>query len=691
MFDLTKDYGKNVLSLEILEKRLDKSVYAEYIDVLEKGLALSKETADGVAEAMKNWALENGATHFTHWFQPMNNINAGKHDSFISKKNGKMILDFSSKELIQGEPDASSFPSGGLRATFEARGYTIWDPSSPAFIRDKTLYIPTAFCAYTGEALDQRTPLLRSMSAVSKEGVRVLRALGDTETTRIFSEVGAEQEYFLIDREKYEKRLDLKLCGRTLFGAKPPKGQEMDDHYCGRIRIRVSEFMRQLDEELWALGINSKTKHNEVAPAQHELAPIYEVTNIGCDHNQLTMDVMRYVAKKNNLACILHEKPFSYISGSGKHNNWSLSTNSGKRLFVPGKNPTENYEFMLFLAAFIEATDKYADLMRMAAASAGNDLRIGAHEAPPAIISIYLGESLTRNFFEFALGRHKEELSPDRFRSVESLPSLEKDNADRNRTSPVAFTGNKFEFRMIGSSASIAFTNAVINTAVAEVLSGYADRLEAAKNKKDEVENIVGDVAFNHSKIIFNGNNYSPKWKTEAKRRRLPEYRTTVDVASAIINKKNVNLLADMGILTEPECRARYEIFLEEYIKILSIEVLTLLEIVNRQILPAVLKFTAETAGTFNSLSAAGKKSRAATALLDTLIILSDKIAKEAEVLSTLFEGCDKKKLAERAAYFRDRINVSKDTLRNHIDEAEKIVPADIWPVPTYTDLLYRI
>ena len=543
-FDFS-NFGCKVFNDAVMCEKLSKNTYKSLRRSIDLGLPLEPEVADVVATAMKDWAVELGATHFTHWFQPMTSFTAGKHDSFISpQKDGKVILEFSGKELIVGEPDASSFPNGGLRNTFEARGYTSWDCTSPAFVRDNTLYIPTAFYSYTGEALDTKTPLLRSMEALNKQALRVLKAFGNKTATHVTPTVGAEQEYFLIDREKYEQRLDLKLCGRTLLGAKPPKGQEMEDHYCGRIRLRVASFMKQLDEALWELGVTSKTEHNEAAPAQHELAPVFESVNVACDHNQLTMEVMREVAKKNGLACLLHEKPFDGVNGSGKHNNWSLSTNDGQNLLDPGKTPYENLQFLVFLSAVIIGVDKYADLLRMSAANTGNDFRLGGHEAPPTIISIFLGEQLTHVLENIADGANPDQTPSCVLETgVATLPKLPKDDSDRNRTSPFAFTGNKFEFRMVGSSASISIANYALNTIVADSLLEIADRLENCADFDGEIQKIVRDAIKTHGKVIFNGNNYTDDWVVEAEKRGLPNLSNTFDAIGAMVEPKNIALM----------------------------------------------------------------------------------------------------------------------------------------------------
>ncbi|WMJ23882.1 glutamine synthetase III [Paludicola sp. MB14-C6] len=695
-FDFTS-FGCQVFNDRVMKERLPANIYASLKQSIDEGQSLHPEIADEVANAMKTWAIEQGATHFTHWFQPMTNITAGKHDSFISpKKDGSVVLNFSGKELIKGEPDASSFPNGGIRNTFEARGYTAWDCTSPAFVRDGTLYIPTAFCSYTGEALDTKTPLLRSMAAISTEALRLIRLFGNHTSTRVSATVGAEQEYFLIDREMYESRLDLKICGRTLFGAKPPKGQEMDDHYFGRIRIRVAEFMRQLDEELWKLGITSKTKHNEVAPAQHELAPIFETVNIACDHNQLTMEMMRIIAKKNGLACLLHEKPFDLVNGSGKHNNWSLSTDDGINLLDPGKTPYENIQFLLVLAAIIKAVDEYADLLRMSAAVVGNDYRLGGHEAPPTIISIFLGEQLTSILEHIAddsnpISKSAEMLSI----GVATLPKLKKDDSDRNRTSPFAFTGNKFEFRMVGSSASIACANYVLNTIVAKSFSEISSRLEACSDFDKEVKNIITEIMRDHGRVIFNGNNYTDEWVEIAAKRGLPNLPNTIEAAGALIDPKNINVLKEFNVLSEVECYSRHEIMIENYAKIITIEANTMLEMIHREILPSIIRFVGDTAQSYNQLKAANIDN---DSIHNQLTLLSDKITDITKLtneleqkLRKLHELSNSLSTKETAVLCRDDIKVVMQKLRTVVDSVEVIVSDEYWPMPNYTDLLHRV
>ena len=687
-------FGSRVFNDRVMRDKLSKGTYLSLRRSIDEGHPLEPAVAEVVASAMKDWAVEQGATHFTHWFQPMTTFTAGKHDSFIAPtKEGLGILEFSGKELIVGEPDASSFPSGGLRNTFEARGYTSWDCTSPAFVREGTLYIPTAFYAYTGEALDTKTPLLRSNEAVNKQALRVLRAFGNTQATRVSPTVGAEQEYFLIDREKYEQRLDLKLCGRTLFGARPAKGQEMEDHYCGRIRLRVRQFMRDLDEALWELGVPCKTEHNEAAPAQHELAPVFEAVNVACDHNQLTMEVIREVAKKNGLACLLHEKPFEGVNGSGKHNNWSLSTNDGQNLLDPGKTPYENMQFLVFLSAVISAVDDYADLLRMSAANAGNDFRLGGHEAPPGIISIYLGEQLTDVLEHIAHGDVVDQTPSGILETgVATLPKLPRDGSDRNRTSPFAFTGNKFEFRMVGSSASVAISSYVLNTIVADALCKIADRLESCTDFDAEIQKIVQETVRDHGRIIFNGNNYTDEWVEEAARRGLPNLHNTVDAITAMIAPKNIAVMERHHVMSSAECHSRYEIMLENYCKILNIEAATMCEMSRRQILPAAIRFTGGLAESFSSLKAAGIENRS---VRDLAQLLSDDISEADRLTGELeraLERCaESADLLENARYHRDCIRRLMEKLREVADRMEKFVAASEWPIPTYADLLYRV
>lgn len=687
-------FGCMVFGEREMRDRLPETVYRSLKESIDDGKGLNPAIADVVADAMKDWAIEKGATHYTHWFQPMTNFTAGKHDSFIDPQpDGSVLTHFSGKELIKGEPDASSFPSGGLRNTFEARGYTTWDCTSPAFVRDGTLYIPTAFCAYTGEALDTKTPLLRSMAVISEQALRFIRLFGNSTSRRVNATVGAEQEYFLIDRAMYEKRLDLKICGRTLFGAKPPKGQEMDDHYFGRIRLRVGDFMRQLDEELWKLGVPAKTKHNEAAPAQHELAPVFDTVNIASDHNQLTMEMMRVVAKRCGLACLLHEKPFANVNGSGKHNNWSLSTDDGINLLDPGKTPYENMQFLVVLCAVISAVDRHAGLLRMAAAVAGNDHRLGGHEAPPAIISIFLGEQLTSILENIAEGGHPiREACGELFNDVAVLPTLKQDDSDRNRTSPFAFTGNKFEFRSVGSSASIACANYVLNTIVAESLDEICGRLERSGDFDAEVRAIIAETMREHSRVIFNGNNYTKEWVALAEKRGLPNLPTTVEAAAAIIDPESVGVLQKYHVMSEVECESRYEIMLENYTKVIMIEANTMLEMAKREIIPAVIEFAGKCAGSYNNLKEAGLENK-------SLHNLTARLSRDISEISDASGALEVKLLHshsigdphELAVYCRDMLRPQMEMLRAAADAAEERMASDAWPMPNYTDLLHRV
>ncbi len=693
--EISEIYGSSIFNDTVMRSRLPESVYKSLKATSRLGKPLDPEIADVVATAMKDWAISKGATHYTHWFQPLSNLSAGKHDSFLTfadKEKAKVVSEFTASALVRGEPDASSFPSGGLRNTFEARGYTAWDPTSPVFVRDGTLYIPTAFCAYTGEALDTKTPLLRSMQALNPQALRILKALGMQSSRVVMPTVGAEQEYFLVDRAQYEKRLDLKLCGRTLFGAKPPKGQELEDHYCGRIRLRVAEFMRDLDSQLWALGIPSKTKHNETAPAQHEMAPIFETVNIACDNNFLTMEMLRVTAKRHGLACLLHEKPFEGVNGSGKHNNFSISTDDGINFLNPGKHPEENRLFLLTLCALIESVDSYADLVRLAAASPGNDHRLGGFEAPPAIISMFLGEDLTSILTSIAQGispsaRKQQNLHTQ----VDILPNLSKDDADRNRTSPFAFTGNKFEFRVLGSSQSIAFINMVLTTALADVFSRFADRLENCADLDMEIAHIIADTMKLHGRIIFNGNNYAPEWVEEAKRRGLPILSSTVDAIDSMIAPKNMELFARHGVLTETECHARYEISLENAVKVVAIESETMLHMLRRQIYPAVVTYVGTVASAMHEMEAIGVRSKSAKEHLLKLTQLMDQIAEAGNTLENCCQEAKTIPLVQRARYVQDKMRPCMTALREACDALEAVMPADIWPMPTYTDLLYRV
>lgn len=690
-------FGTNVFNDTVMKARLPKATYKALKKTIEEGTSLDPDVADVVASAMKDWAVEKGATHFTHWFQPMTGITAEKHDAFINPtSDGKVILEFSGKELIKGEPDASSFPSGGLRATFEARGYTAWDCTSPAFIKDGSLCIPTAFCSYNGEALDKKTPLLRSMEALNKQAMRVLKLLGNTTSKKVITTVGPEQEYFLIDKKMYDARKDIILTGRTLFGAKPSKGQELDDHYFGVIKPRISAFMKDLDEELWKLGISAKTKHNEVAPAQHELAPIFATTNIATDNNQLTMEIMKKVAAKHGLYCLLHEKPFAGVNGSGKHNNWSMATDDGINLLEPGKSPHQNKQFLLFLCAVIAAVDEYPDLLRVSAANAGNDHRLGANEAPPAILSIFLGDQLEDVLEQIEKGSAtSSKTSSELAIGVNTLPNLPKDATDRNRTSPFAFTGNKFEFRMVPSSASIGCCNYVLNTIVAETLSKIADRLGKASDVSAEVDALLTELVKTHKRIIFNGNGYSDEWVEEAERRGLPNIKSTVEASKAMIAEKNVAVLEKHGVLTKKESEARYEILLENYSKTINIEALTTLEIAKRQILPAVIKYETSLAESINAIKATG---------LDACVcVQSDLLTKVSKLASALSENIGLlEKAVEKADNFtgdiydlgmmyRYEVFEEMSKLRTVADELETLVDKEFWPLPTYEDMLFNV
>ncbi len=688
-------YGSLVFNDKIMREKLPKDIYKALKKTIDSNTHLELDVANAVALAMKEWAVENGATHFTHWFQPMTGYTAEKHDSFITPvSGGEIIMDFSGKELIKGEPDASSFPSGGLRATFEARGYTAWDPTSPAFIKDGTLYIPTAFCSYSGEALDKKTPLLRSMDALSKEATKLLNLLGATDVTSVSTTVGPEQEYFLIDKEDYAKRKDLIFAGRTLLGAMPPKGQEMEDHYFGTIRPRVAAYMHDLDEELWKLGIPAKTKHNEVAPAQHELAPVFDTTNVAVDHNQLTMEVMKKVAEKHGFVCLLHEKPFDGINGSGKHNNWSMSTNTGINLLDPGKTPAENVQFLVVLAAVIKAVDDYADLMRLSVASAGNDHRLGANEAPPAIISIFLGDELEAVVESI----EKDEL----FKSVKReamdigatvLPHFFRDTTDRNRTSPFAFTGNKFEFRSLGSSASVSNPNVVLNTAVAEVLSQFYDELKDAEDLDAAVKALIKKTIVEHKRVIFNGNGYAEEWVAEAEKRGLANLKTTPDALPVFIAEKNIDIFTKHGIFTKSEIFSRYEILLENYVKTLHIEAKTLVDMLYHDFLPSVMIYSDDVAASIIAKKEAiGIASKSQATLLtkltdayDELTALTEQLVTDTAKAETIEDGL------EAATFYKDVIIADMDSIRVLADEIEAILPADILPYPSYADMLFYV
>lgn len=693
-------YGSLVFNDKIMREKLPKDMYKALKKTIENGTHLELDVANSVAVAMKEWALEHGATHYTHWFQPMTNFTAEKHDSFISPTvDGQVIMDFSGKELVKGEPDASSFPSGGLRATFEARGYTAWDPTSPAFIKDRTLYIPTAFCSYSGEALDKKTPLLRSMDTLNKEAVKILRLLGNTEVKHINTTVGPEQEYFLVDKDLYNKRKDLIFCGRTLVGAPAPKGQEMEDHYFGTLKPRVAAYMHDLDEELWKLGIPAKTKHNEVAPAQHELAPVFDTTNVAVDHNQLTMEIMKKVAAKHNMVCLLHEKPFEGINGSGKHNNWSMSTDTGVNLLDPGKTPAENTQFLVFLVAVIKAVDDYADLLRISVASAGNDHRLGANEAPPAVVSIFLGDELTEVLKaiendEFFTGHGAVQMDI----GAKVLPHFVKDNTDRNRTSPFAFTGNKFEFRMLGSSSSVANPNIILNTAVAEVLHQFYEELkDVPADKMDTaVHELLKKTVIDHKRVIFNGNGYTDEWIEEAEKRGLYNLVSTPDALPHLIDEKNAKLLTSHHIFTDAELHSRYEIKLENYVKTLHIEAGTLAEIIQKDLLPSITTYMEKIAQT-----AALKKSvvpdisvSAEASLLTQLTELSETMTKDLETLkkdTAMAEYEAGKDLLKSAKLYQSVVLSDMEKVRASADAAEVLIPDSILPYPTYGKLLFSI
>ena len=697
MSNVNEIFGTSVFNDVVMKERLPKATYKALKKTIEEGTSLKPDVADVVASAMKDWAVEKGATHFTHWFQPMTGITAEKHDAFINPTaDGKVILEFSGKELIKGEPDASSFPSGGLRATFEARGYTAWDCTSPAFIKDGSLCIPTAFCSYNGEALDKKTPLLRSMEVLNKQAMRVLRALGNTTSKKVITTVGPEQEYFLIDKKMYDARKDIILTGRTLFGAKPSKGQELEDHYFGVIKPRISAYMKDLDEELWKLGISAKTKHNEVAPGQHELAPIFSTTNIATDNNQLTMEVMKKVADKHGLYCLLHEKPFAGVNGSGKHNNWSMSTDDGMNLLEPGTSPHENKQFLLFLCAVIKAVDEYPDLLRVSAANAGNDHRLGANEAPPAIISIFLGDQLEDVLEQIEKGPATSSKSSSELTiGVNTLPNLPKDATDRNRTSPFAFTGNKFEFRMVPSSASIGCCNYVLNTIVAETLDEVAGRLEKASNVDAEIQAILTEIAKDHKRVIFNGNGYSDEWVEEAARRGLPNIKSTVEASKAMISEKNLAVLEKYGVLSRKEAEARYEIVLENYNKIINIEALTTLEIARRQILPAAMKYASSLAESINAIKATGVQASVLvqSQLLTKVSDLTVKLNENIGLLEAVVEKADNfdGDIYDLGMMYRYEVFEEMQNLRECADKLEVVVDKEFWPLPTYEDMLFNV
>ena len=690
-------FGSLVFDDRVMKAKLPSDVYNSLKKTIDEGASLKNDVANAVANAMKDWAVEHGATHFTHWFQPLTGITAEKHDSFISPSpDGGVIMEFSGKELIKGEPDASSFPSGGLRATFEARGYTAWDPTSYAFIKDKTLCIPTAFCSYGGEALDKKTPLLRSMQALNKQALRILKLFGNTDVKCVRTSVGPEQEYFLIPKEMFDKRKDLQFCGRTLFGAKPPKGQELDDHYFGVIKPRVAEFMADLNEELWKLGILAKTEHNEVAPAQHELAPIYATTNIATDHNQLTMEIMQKVAAKHGLVCLLHEKPFAGVNGSGKHNNWSMATDTGVNLLTPGETPYENAQFLLFLCAVIKAVDDYQDLLRLAVATAGNDHRLGANEAPPAVVSMFLGDELTAVLD--AIENDKPYSGTEKTvmkLGVHILPKFTRDNTDRNRTSPFAFTGNKFEFRMLGSSNSIACTNIMLNAAVAESLKIYADRLENAEDFETALHEMIKKTIKDHKRIVFNGNGYDDSWIKEATEKRgLLNLRTTPDALPKILDKKNVEMLTSLKVFTEAEIHSRYEITLENYCKTVNIEALTMVDMTKKEILPAIESYIKELSKTASLKVEAvpGLTSKYESDTISRLSLLSDEIyTAVCDLEKSLVELKTASDITEESVMIRDVILNKMAALRVPCDEAETLTAEKYWPFPTYGELLFGV
>ena len=697
---LEQVYGKNVFNDEVMQAKLPKDVYKSWKKTLENGEDLDVDIANVVAHAMKEWALEHGATHYTHWFQPMTGVTAEKHDSFLSPASkSRPVLEFSGKELIKGEPDASSFPSGGIRATFEARGYTAWDCTSPAFLKEDaagvTLCIPTAFCSYTGEALDKKTPLLRSMEAISKQAVRIMKLFGYDDVKKVSCSVGPEQEYFLVDREKYLQRKDLIFSGRTLFGAPAPKGQELDDHYFGTIKERIASFMKDLNEELWKLGILAKTQHNEVAPAQHEMAPIFTTANISTDHNQLVMEIMKKVAKRHGMECLLHEKPFAGVNGSGKHNNWSIVTDTGINLLDPGKKPHENTKFLLFLAAVIKAVDENAELLRLSASNPGNDHRLGANEAPPAIISIFLGEQLEDIIEQIVRGDLSSSIHGTKLDTgVHVLPVLRKDATDRNRTSPFAFTGNKFEFRMLGSSMSIAGVNFILNTMVADVLNQFADELEKADDFDAAVNELIKKTVTEHQRVIFNGNGYSDEWVAEAEKRGLPNIKSMVDAIPAYTAPESVAAFEKFGVFTKPELESRVEIEYETYAKTINIEAKAMIDIAGKQIIPAVIKYTTElgqSIATVKSACASADVSAQTDILTETSSLLAEtqKALKSLETVTA--KGTEMSEGKVQAVYYRDEVKSAMDALRAPVDKLEMIVDKDLWPMPSYGDLIFEV
>ena len=687
-------FGCMVFNEDKMRQRLSADAYEAWQQCMTHGTPLPRSIADQIAAAMKDWATELGATHYTHWFQPMTGVTAEKHDSFITPSgNDSVIMELSGKELSRGEADASSFPSGGLRATFEARGYTAWDPTSYAFVKDKTLYIPTVFCSYSGQTLDKKTPLLRSISRLDQQCLRILRLFGNTEANHVIPQVGPEQEYFLIDKSMYQRREDLKLCGRTLFGARPPKGQELDDHYYGAIKPRVAKFMQELDEELWKLGVFAKTEHNEVAPAQHELAPVYTDANTATDHNQLTMALLKKVADRHDLVCLLHEKPFAGVNGSGKHDNWSLATDTGENLLKPGKTPSQNAQFLLFLAAFIKGVDEYQDILRCCVSYPGNDLRLGGSEAPPAVISIFLGDELTAVLDSIIQGTAYVDMTKKKLEiGVDTLPEIPQDTTDRNRTSPLAFTGNKFEFRMLGSSQSIASPNTVLNTIMADELGQFADILEQAQDFKSALQTLLHDTFKAHQRIIFNGNGYDDSWAEEARRRGLSNLRDTVDSMPAYIDPKNISLFTRHDVFSEVEMRARYGIHLENYCKITAIEANTLLSMIRRNIFPAVSRYTSDLARAVQRKKALYLDCSAETDLLQQLTNLNNELYTTAQSMAQALENAPASEggLAS-ARYYRDVVYALEYKASHLVNELEANTSAEYWPYPTYADILFSV
>ena len=702
-YNVAEIFGENVFNDAVMQERLPKKVYKKLKEVIGEGKELDLETADVIAHEMKEWAIEKGATHYTHWFQPLTGVTAEKHDSFITAPmpNGKILMSFSGKELIKGEPDASSFPSGGLRATFEARGYTAWDCTSPAFVRQDaagaTLCIPTAFCSYTGEALDQKTPLLRSMEAINEQSLRLIRLFGNTTSKKVTPSVGPEQEYFLVDREKYLKRKDLIFTGRTLFGAMPPKGQEMEDHYFGAIRERIAAYMRDVNKELWKLGVTAKTQHNEVAPAQHELAPIYAEANVAVDNNQLVMETLKKVAGRHGLTCLLHEKPFAGVNGSGKHNNWSIVTDDGINLLDPGKTPHENIQFLLVLTCILKAVDKHAELLRESAADAGNDHRLGSNEAPPAIISVFLGEQLQDVLTQLiSTGEATRSLKREVLQTgVKTLPDFRKDATDRNRTSPFAFTGNKFEFRMVGSNDSISPPNVVLNAIVAEAFSDACDYLEKEDDFDTAVHNLIKEQAIAHQRIVFNGNGYSQEWVEEAERRGLPNIKSLVDAVPALTTDKTIALFEKFNVFTKAELESRAEILYENYSKALNIEARTMIDMAGKQIIPSVIKYTTFLANSINAVKSACGDAADTSAQEGLLVGTSSLLAEAKAALAKLQAAAEKGSAMdagrEQAAYYRDEIKADMDALRAPVDQLEMMVDKEMWPMPSYGDLIFEV